>query len=234
MYSFKSRVRYSEVDRFGKLDACSIINYFQDCSTFQSESLNVGMEYLKKEHRAWLLNSWQIEFIREPYLMEPIEIGTWSYGSNGVYGYRNFVMNDNDGNRLVNANSLWVLTDTDSGRPIKVAVEDIEPYGCEPRIEMTDYGRKINIQGDGEKQQSFAVRRYHIDTNGHVNNGRYVQFAMEYMDDAIKLRVLRVEYKRAAVYGDVICPKIYREDGKLTVALDDVNGSSYAKVQFIF
>lgn len=233
MYSFKSKVRYSEVDREGRLALWSVINYFQDCSTFQSESLNMGVEYLKKEKRAWLLNSWQVEFIKDAYLMEDIEIGTWSYGSNGVYGYRNFVLNDAEGNRLVNANSLWVFTDIETGRPVKVEEKDVEPYGREPRIEMKDYGRKIKIEGNGEEQPRFGVRKYHIDTNGHVNNAIYVQFAMEYLSSDIKVNALRVEYKKSAVYGDIICPVVYNEHDKITVALNDEGGGNYAKVQFI-
>ena len=45
MYLFNSRVRYSEIDPNKKLDLAGIINYFQDCSTFQSESLNLGFDF---------------------------------------------------------------------------------------------------------------------------------------------------------------------------------------------
>ena len=44
MYSFNSRVRYSEVGEDKKLTLNGVINYFQDCSTFQSEMLNNGVE----------------------------------------------------------------------------------------------------------------------------------------------------------------------------------------------
>ena len=60
MYSFDSRVRYSEVDEYRKLSLTGVINYMQDCSTFQSEDLNMGIDYLAEKHRAWLLSSWQI------------------------------------------------------------------------------------------------------------------------------------------------------------------------------
>lgn len=60
MYSFDSRVRYSEVDEDRKLSLTGVINYMQDCSTFQSEDLNMGIDYLTEKHRAWLLSSWQI------------------------------------------------------------------------------------------------------------------------------------------------------------------------------
>ena len=37
MYTFDSRVRYSETDEEGNLSVVGIMNYLQDCSTFQSE-----------------------------------------------------------------------------------------------------------------------------------------------------------------------------------------------------
>ena len=109
MYSFKSRVRYSEVGEDKKLSLNSIINYFQDCSTFQSEELNNGVERLEKLHRVWVLSSWQIVIERYPDLCEEIETGTWPYHFKNFMGYRNFVMQDKEGKRLAYGNSLWKL-----------------------------------------------------------------------------------------------------------------------------
>ena len=51
MYTFESRVRYSETDCEGKLTMASLINYFQDCSTFQSVdikySVSLQIKYMK-------------------------------------------------------------------------------------------------------------------------------------------------------------------------------------------
>ena len=40
MYTFHSRVRYSEIDADGHITLDNIINYMQDCSTFHSEDLD--------------------------------------------------------------------------------------------------------------------------------------------------------------------------------------------------
>ena len=48
MYEFDSRVRYSEVDHHGTMTVPALINYFQDCSTFQSEQLGYGMDVLQR------------------------------------------------------------------------------------------------------------------------------------------------------------------------------------------
>ena len=41
MYTFDSRIRYSEVDAEGHLDINAIIDYMQDCTNFHSEDLGV-------------------------------------------------------------------------------------------------------------------------------------------------------------------------------------------------
>ena len=69
MYTFDSRVRYSETASDGRLGICSAVHYMQDCSIFQSEALGVGVGELKKHNRAWLISSWQVEFLRRP---EPV------------------------------------------------------------------------------------------------------------------------------------------------------------------
>ena len=56
MYTFDSRIRYSEIDRSGRLSIPAVVDYFQDCSAFQSEELGVGVEYLANKKRTWILN----------------------------------------------------------------------------------------------------------------------------------------------------------------------------------
>ncbi|MCI7263363.1 MAG: thioesterase, partial [Clostridiaceae bacterium] len=92
MYTFESRVRYSETDEYGRLTVNGIMNYLQDCSTFQSEDLGLGIRYLEEKKKAWWLNSWQIVIDRQPRFAERIRISTWPHGFKGIYGYRNFTI----------------------------------------------------------------------------------------------------------------------------------------------
>lgn len=48
-YFFTSRIRYSEIGEDGNLTLPGLINYFQDCSTFQSEAIGEGVAELKNE-----------------------------------------------------------------------------------------------------------------------------------------------------------------------------------------
>lgn len=232
MYSFDSRVRYSEIGHHGTMTLPGLINYFQDCSTFQSEDIGLGVKELKKRKKAWILSYWQVIVERFPKMGEQVTVGTFATRFKGLYGDRNFFMNDEQENRIACANSIWVFMDMEKGRPAKPGDEDVLPYGMEPPLEMEYEDRKIKLPESSEDLPSFPVRKYHIDTNEHVNNCQYVQMALEVLPDEINVRQLRVEYKKSAVYGNIICPKVAIVTDRTVVELCDENENPYAVIEF--
>lgn len=230
MYSFHSRIRYSEVDSQGCVTLPAIIDYFQDCSNFQSEELGVGIDFLTEHRLAWVLSSWQIEADRYPRMGESVVISTWPYEFKGFFGYRNFTMETEEGELLAYANSIWTLLDVDKGIPARPLPELLEAYKMSPQLAMECESRKVPFPEQMEGREPFPVHKYHIDTNHHVNNGKYVSMAQEYVPSGFLIRKLRVEYRRAAVYRDMIFPFVAEEPGKITVKLADEEGKPYAIV----
>ena len=231
MYEFNSRVRYSEIDHHGTLTLPALINYFQDCSTFQSEDVGLGTEVLKAEKRAWILSYWQGIAERDPALGERITIGTFPTEFKGLFGNRNFYLKDESGNMIAKAYSVWVFLDTETGRPVRPEEKDIKPYGMGEALDMPYKGRKISLSKETEALEAFPVRRYHIDTNEHVNNCQYVQMALEFLPADRQFRQIRVEYKKSAVLGDVIYPKRSREEDRTVIELCAEDGRPYAVVE---
>lgn len=233
MYTMKGQIRFSECDTTRRVTLPGIINYFQDCSTMQSETLGVGMDYLVSHQKAWVLSAWQVVIERYPKLMEEIEVSTWATDFNGLYATRNFSMRTKTGEMVAYANSVWVFMDLKAGRPIKAGDEEIAAYGKEPALEMEYAPRKIKLPKETVTVDTFPIRKYHIDTNNHVNNCQYVQMALEVLKEPMKVRQVRVEYKKSAVYGDIILPKIAVEEERTVVELCDMDGKPYAVVEFI-
>ncbi len=231
-YTFDSKVRISESDAQGRLTLPAIINYFQDCSTLQSESYDLGVGHYKKYKRAWVLSSWQIEVKRYPKLAEDIKVRTWATSFNGLFGERNFCIEDKAGKMLAWANSLWVYMDMAKGRPVKPFPEEIEPYGESEPLEMDKVSRKIKLPENAIELESFRVKRFQIDTNLHMNNSQYVMMAAEYLEKDFVPGKVRVEYKKSAMYDDVIIPKIAEEETRIVVELCDTEGKPYALIEF--
>lgn len=233
MYTFNSRIRYSETDEMGLLSLDAVINYLQDCTNFESEDLGVGMDYLNKRKIMWMLSSWQIVIEDYPPFGEKIEIGTQSYGYDKMIGYRNFLITGEDGRTIVTANSNWVLMDMQKGRPIIVPPEIGDIYGKYEPLKMDYAPRKIKLPACGTECEEFIVKEYHLDTNHHVNNGQYVRMAMLALGMSDRVKELRVEYKKQALLGDKIIPVVYKDNSNSYVSLNSENGKAYAVVHFM-
>ena len=231
MYHFGSRIRYSELACSGDLSVFSLLNYFQDCSTFQSEALGLGVEVLKARKRVWVLSSWHVEIARMPRLGENVRIETFATAFNGFSGNRNFVMYDEKDQVLACADTLWVLVDLERNRPMKATAEDVAPYGLYEAMPMPVYPRKIPLGENAEKLAPITVTDNHLDTNLHVNNTQYVAMAMAFIGNRKKVRTLRVEYKKSALLGDVIYPSVSVEKERIVVELNDADGHVYAIIE---
>lgn len=226
MYSYQSRIRYSELDETGRLKIESLLDYFQDCSTFHSEDIGLGVEYLKERHMVWVMSSWQIAVSKYPKLGERVTVGTAPYDFKGFIGFRNFLMTDEEGGRLACANTIWSLIDTENARPVKPTAEMLEGYVLEPRLEMEYAPRKITVPDGAADGEPITVRKHHLDMNHHVNNGQYIRMAMDAVSGTGRVRQLRAEYKKQVYLNDVLIPCIaVTDDGKEVVTLKDKDGA---------
>lgn len=234
MYTFDSRVRYSEVGIDGNMTLESLLDCFQDCSTFHSEDLGLGVDYFGSLNQVWMLSAWQICVNRYPHLCERIVVGTAPYDFRGFVGCRNFVMKTQGGEVLAYANSVWSLMDLGKMLPAKPNDKMLSGYVLEEKYPMEYAPRKIHVPAQGQSMEPFTVRAHHLDTNKHVNNGQYVRMAMEYVPEGFFVGQLRAEYKSQAVQDDMVYPVAARnEDGTLyTVSLNKEDGKPYSIVEF--
>lgn len=232
-YRFESRIRYSEIGENGCLTLPGILDYFQDCCTFHSESIGQGMEAVKERSRAWVLSSWQVVVNRYPRLGESIITTTAPYEFRGFLGMRNFTMDTCGGERLAYANTIWSNINTRTGHPEKLTEEDTAGYELSEKLEMEYAPRKIALPEEPDLQEAFSIQKHHLDTNHHVNNCQYVRMAADYLPEGFAIHQMRAEYKKQAVLGDVFYPRVSRIDEKVIVVLGDEKNKPYAVVEFV-
>ena len=108
----------------------------------------------------------------------------------------------------------------------------VERYVLEEQLAMDYAPRKIAVPADMEQQEPVIVKKHHLDTNNHVNNGQYVRMAMDFLPDGFKVLQMRVEYKKQALLEDVIIPKTFYEKDRCLVSLNDDKNRAFAVVEF--
>jgi len=238
MYTYNTKVGYSQVDtgRLMRIDA--ITNLFQDVTCFQGEDIGNGFALLEPRHQAWILNSWQIEVKRFPEFNEQITVGTFPTRFKGFIGHRNFVIQDASSEYIVMANSIWTFLDMEKMRPARGDEELIGKYTLDERLPMDYSARKILLPDTEEdsgwdvtKKEAVKVCEYHLDSNMHVNNGQYVQIASAYLPRDVRFNKMRVEYRNQARLGDVMVPVVYIYGKACIVALCDTENKPYAVIE---
>lgn len=233
MYCFETRIRYSETKQGETLTPGGIIRYFQDCSIFHTRDSGEGITLQETSNRAWMLSSWHIVIHQYPRLGDRLKVKTWPSGIKGIYGYRNFVLEDEHEMPVVEADSTWFLLDLETGMPRRVTDKDLEPYGADgPRIAMPPVSKKIVVPEHGEVLPPVPVTLRQIDSNHHVNNVEYVEMALAASGGEPRITQLRVDYKKAAVFGDLIYPRVTSADDSVTVVLANEQQEIFAAVWF--
>lgn len=232
MHEEEWEVRFSECDRNRKLTYGNIVNYFQDCSNLQSKSIGRDSEFLKSRQKAWIIDFWQIEINDRPSVFDNIRVATWAAGFKGFFGIRNFTMKTETDEMLACANSYWVYLDMQTGRPVRVPQDEMDAYGMEEALPMETVGRKISVPENAEKIDVLTVKEHHLDLYNHMNNGKYIEIACDYLPENKTVHRICCQYKMQARKGEVI--HVFRavEDNRVTVALKNAEEEIYSVISF--
>jgi medium-chain acyl-[acyl-carrier-protein] hydrolase len=214
-------IHYYEVDIKKKALITTIINYLGDMAMYQSEILGVGIDYLKENNMAWMLYKWDITMDSYPLLNETIKVQTTAYSFKKFYGYRKHEIIDAKGNKIGHANSVWFLINMNRRRPMKIMEGMYEVYGIDESNNTDIEIENIPPITEVHIEKSFQVRYSDIDTNMHVNNVKYVAWALETVPKDVvlnyELKNIKATYEKETNYGETITvsTEVIREDKKI-------------------
>ena len=220
IYNMNIRVRYSECAGNGKVPIHQLLNYFQDCATFHSESIGYGIAYNRQHHKAWFLLAYDINIIRRPEMFEQLTIVTHPYKMKGFYGYRRFRISDENGETLVTADSIWILMDTESMLPSKISDEMSRAFVGDEGVDKVKIKRKIRPGKEWDEADEFDITEAYLDTNRHVNNNYYALWTENLLGQD-EIRRVRIDYRKAAVLGDHV--RVFRQDEEGSFVFSYVN-----------
>lgn len=224
----KYNIHYYEVDYKKRALITSIMDYLGDIAMAQSEEQGVGISYLNKNNIAWIIYQWNINVHKYPNLFDTVTVKTIPYGFNKFYAYRKYEVFNNKGELLVSADSIWLLIDTEKRKAVRIPDNIYLAYGVDKDCNNIIKGQKIRAKGDAIYEKEFEVRYSDIDTNVHVNNVKYVAWAIETVPKNIvvdySLKNIIVTYEKETTYGEKI---------KVLTAIDGEEGNSITYIHKI-
>ena len=228
-YLEKYKIKYSDVDRNNKCKISRILDFFQDIATSHSDSLGYGSAKMLELNLGWLVTAWKFRINKLPTADERIEIRTWSRGLKGLTARRAVEILNEKKESIIQADSHWVLYNLKEKKIMKPVGEIISIYGINYKtvIEEIKHTNTKEIKGNLISEKTLKIERRDIDTNGHLNNSRYLDYALEALPDEvynnIKIEEAELKYKKQVFENEEIIISIYQDNCNLTVILKNVN-----------
>ncbi|MCX7710808.1 MAG: thioesterase [Clostridia bacterium] len=198
-------IYYYQIDRHQKATPVSLLNLLEETAISHSDSVGLGVQTLLSQGLCWILNRWSFQMDRYPALNEKITVETWPSHFEKFYATRQFLIKDSDGNIIGRAVTLWILLNFERRRPTRVPDDFGDKYGMDSTEAIPSPFSGLDTNFAADCGLEFLVRRSDIDTNQHVNNSKYVEWALEAVPqdiyDQFSLKSLEVEYKKEISYG---------------------------------
>ena len=205
VYRQDFQILSSDVDISRRLRLSTLFTRLQEAAIAHTIDLGVTREKTLDKGLLWAVTQYRALFHRLPQYDEKVVLLTWPGRTMHLYFPRYFRLVDEKGSVLFEAVSLWVLIDKNT-RGI------VFPESYDIYIKETTTGNELPMPGRIRRQNvelvsSFTVPYSYVDLNGHMNNARYYDLAVDSMPEEMRSRSLRElssEHIGEAQLGDAL------------------------------
>lgn len=206
-YQETFKIRSYEATPQAEASVQSVCNYLQEAAGNHARLLGLSIEQLVEENLTWVLGRLRVRLDRMPSWREAVEVETWPSGEDGLMATRDFLLRV-DGREFGRATSAWYMLDIGRRRPVRIpaVVRALELPDREPTLPHTF--PRLRMPDAYEHEVDFRVRYSDLDMNQHVNNVRYIEWALEGIPGGAtadyRLHELDVQFKAETVEGQTV------------------------------
>lgn len=183
-YSEQRIVSCYEADANHNLRPTAMLDLMQEAAGRDAATLGFGYDDMISGNTAWVLSRIRVVFHKNPKWRDTINLKTWHKGANRIFYLRDFLLEDQQGNRLVSATTSWLIIDLSSRRMVRNTYLAENFDNSEMGFAIDEPADKVILPKDMEPElvHTHKVVWSDIDTNGHVNNVKYAVWAMDAVD----------------------------------------------------
>lgn len=180
IYSHNLTVNYSDVDENNQVTNRGLLRLMQEVAGIHCGLLGYGVNDTPKTGLAWILLNWKLKVFSRPKTNANLLIKTWTRKKTPLFVYRDFEVYDNNYNLVAIATTKWVLFNVNT-KSISRVTDGVNKNYIEVNKEVfpDKFTEKLKEPINSEFVLDYAVQRRDIDTNHHVNNLYYLDYAYE-------------------------------------------------------
>lgn len=198
VFSSVAKVRLGDVDPNGLMRLDAIARSLQDIATDDASDAELDRRF------GWLVRRTLIDVSESPRLGESIDVTTWCTGIGRAWAERRSQIVGERG-ALVDAVSLWVQIDVETGRPARIADDFRNAYGIAADGRSVSGRLSLDDPTEPGGPLSWRPRATDFDPFGHVNNAATWAFVEEHAALGDRRGRAELEYLRPIEADVEIC-----------------------------
>lgn len=182
------------IDSSGNLSFPSLFLLFQDIAWEHAGMQGFGFEQLKSQGLFWVLSRIHVKIDQLPQWGETVTLTTWSSGTDTVFALRDYTIHSLQGEKIISATSSWLIMDYQNRQPQRP--DSIDRLVTKEPIKRAT---EVNAERIRVRQKATPINTYQttslfydIDVNGHINNTRYIEWAINSLPHEL-LKTLKVK-----------------------------------------
>lgn len=237
------KINIFNVDSEHKCKFSSLVDFLWDVVISQSDYLGETKEGFVHNQCIWVLLKYDITIYEYPKFRDTITVDTKVLGTKKFYGYRQNTIKNSEGKVIGEVFSTAILIDFEKRRPMRISPAQSEIYGLDGELDETPPLDDIPKIQKEDYIKDYPVRYSDIDSNGHVNNVKYMEMAIDTLPRSIlneyKLYNIKVLFKKETTDGDIlhISSEVIDNDSDNIITIHNItrnNGTLLTNLQFIW
>lgn len=237
-FMYPCSVTYADVGMDRRLSHKGTLRLLQEAAAVDSQNCGYGLLNAEETGVCWILTGWRVQLLERPLWHTPLTAETWPRTMDGFFSDRDFRILSGD-KLIAKATSRWCLVNVHTGHVTRVTDTIRSAYTLDPQAMFSDNLRS-NGKSDDTAVESFSsvVGRRDIDTNHHVNNLHYLDYAVEALPQEVFEHfpaTLEIVYRKQILLGTPIaCLYQVTDDGRHQVEIRSGQGKDTVHHAFLW
>jgi len=206
-YQEQLSIKSYHTNQYGQASISSLFNILIEAAWAHAQVMDWGYDSLKSNNLFWVLSRMYFQVEKYPAWQDQITLNTWSAGTDGMYAYREYILENDKGEVILRASSAWLILDMETRKIFRLSEfrdtfpKRIDPNACRApkRIKPDIHPGNLNC---------FPVLFSELDINKHFNSVKYVErvlddFGIDFLNSHEPAE-LEVNYLKEGQAGDRI------------------------------
>ena len=238
-YQEQLNIKSYQTNQYGQASISSLFNILIEAAWAHAQVMDWGYDSLKSNNLFWVLSRMYFQVEKYPAWQDQITLNTWSAGTDGIYAYREYVLENDKGEVILRASSAWLILDMETRIIFRLSEfrdtfpKRIDPNACRPP-------KRIKPNSHPNQLIYYPVLFSELDINKHFNSVKYMErvlddFGIDFLNSHEPAE-LEVNYLKEGQAGDriaVTCTQL-SESENLNCLVRESDGADLCVMRIVW